>query len=78
MVFSSPWGGHREEPMEEPPRAAGGARVRKEGADGLSALGASFWKSRVPDARWEIRAEAAIATLPHHRVISPCLSFPIS
>lgn len=36
--------------MKEPPRAAGGARVRKEGADGLSALGASFWKSRVPNA----------------------------
>lgn len=31
MVFSSPRGGHRE----EPPRAAGGARVQKEGADGL-------------------------------------------
>lgn len=42
-----PGGGHRE----EPPRAAGGARVQKEGADGLSGLGASFWKSRVPDAQ---------------------------
>ena len=72
-----PGGGHREEPLEEPLRAAGGARVRKEGADGLSGLGAAFWKTS-PWRPMRGRAVAAITTLPQHRVTSPCLSFPIS
>ena len=63
--------------MEEPLRAAGGARVRKEGADGLSGLGASFWKTS-PWRPMRGRAVAAITTLPQHRATSPCLSFPIS
>lgn len=78
LWFSAvPGGGHREKPMEGPLRAAGGARVRKEGADGLSGLGASCWKTS-PWRPMGGRAVAAITTLPQHRATSPCLSFPIS